>query len=135
MSAPGSGLTRTAGLVLVDRALDLHTPSLHTEHLLDRVFGMLPRRGGDSRSGNQVQTDAQRRSLCKQGMTLASLRMPGLPHMLRPWELTVSPSSWHGRQSWQLILRPLLLTMVLQCSSAMYFCILQRKVFMEALEC
>jgi hypothetical protein len=35
---------RSAGLLLVDRSLDLITPSCHNDVLLDRVFSSLPRR-------------------------------------------------------------------------------------------
>eukprot|EP00854_Cymbomonas_tetramitiformis_P000546 gene546-938_t len=40
-SGPGS---MKAALVLVDRTLDLHTPSLHTDGLLDRIYAVLQRR-------------------------------------------------------------------------------------------
>ena len=42
LPAPHAGVrvpAHTAALVLVDRALDLASPSLHGEHLLDRMFG------------------------------------------------------------------------------------------------
>lgn len=36
--------TETAALVLVDRCLDLVTPLSHADHLLDQIYGTLPRR-------------------------------------------------------------------------------------------
>ena len=34
---------KTASLILVDRALDFVTPCQHSNHIIDRIFGVLPR--------------------------------------------------------------------------------------------
>ncbi len=39
---PSKPPPHTAALVLVDRAKDVGAPALHGDHLLDRVFGLLP---------------------------------------------------------------------------------------------
>lgn len=43
---------RSAGLLLIDRTLDLLTPCCHGDSLIDRMFSCLPRR---SRSASQIQ--------------------------------------------------------------------------------
>eukprot|EP00884_Botryococcus_braunii_P018247 jgi/Botrbrau1/5105/Bobra.0128s0016.1 len=44
-AGPGNRVpTETAALVLVDRCLDMVGPACHGDHLIDRVFGCLPRR-------------------------------------------------------------------------------------------
>lgn len=49
LGGPGNRVpTDTAALVLVDRCLDLVGPASHGDHLLDRVFGCLPRRQASS---------------------------------------------------------------------------------------
>lgn len=39
----GRALKGTAALILVDRALDALTPSKHHNHVVDRIFSVLPR--------------------------------------------------------------------------------------------
>ena len=39
---PAKPPPHTAALVLVDRVKDVGAPALHGDHLLDRVFGLLP---------------------------------------------------------------------------------------------
>ena len=43
---PPTSATEPAALVLMDRSLDVLTPLSHPEHILDRIYGTLPRRGG-----------------------------------------------------------------------------------------
>ena len=43
---------RSAGLLLVDRTLDLHTPCCHGDSLVDRIFSSLPRRERTTSSTN-----------------------------------------------------------------------------------
>lgn len=50
MSAPATA-TETAALVLVDRSLDIVTPLSHADHLVDQIYGVLPRRGHASNPG------------------------------------------------------------------------------------
>lgn len=40
---PGSATAGAIGLVLVDRSLDLATPVMHADHVLDVMFSSLPR--------------------------------------------------------------------------------------------
>lgn len=50
---------RSAGLLLIDRTLDLHTPCCHGDSLVDRIFSSLPRRERTTSSthikGSQTQ--------------------------------------------------------------------------------
>ena len=46
---PPVSATEPAALVLVDRSLDILTPLSHPDHLLDAIYGVLPRRGGHGR--------------------------------------------------------------------------------------
>ena len=47
---PVEAAGEAAALLLVDRGLDLATPSAHGPHVLDRIAEMLPRRGGSQRA-------------------------------------------------------------------------------------
>ena len=52
---PAKPPPHTAALVLVDRAKDVGAPALHGDHLLDRVFGLLPRAAAAVPGGGGTQ--------------------------------------------------------------------------------
>ncbi|KAK9829698.1 hypothetical protein WJX72_007414 [[Myrmecia] bisecta] len=58
----GGPPTETASLVLVDRSLDLVTPASHPDHLLDQIFGSLPRRPSGRRTSQTDTLTADRQS-------------------------------------------------------------------------
>lgn len=43
LGGSAAGAAGSIGLVLIDRSLDLATPCMHTDHVLDAVFASLPR--------------------------------------------------------------------------------------------
>lgn len=53
MGTNGSIPSTLASLILVDRQLDIVTPSLHQAHVLDRIFGCLPARGSSTHGRSQ----------------------------------------------------------------------------------
>ncbi|KAI7731466.1 hypothetical protein M8C21_026890 [Ambrosia artemisiifolia] len=54
---------RSAGLLLIDRTVDLLTPCCHGDSLVDRIFSSVPRRTRTVAKGSQTQPNLQRAPL------------------------------------------------------------------------